>query len=182
MLRLARHNDTRKLIDSLPWSKQRLLLFSLCKHRRTKILIMSKAFCLLQLIFETFLLFSALAKFLSKGRNLLFVFLLTLAIFLIQQCNPLSKVLLLSFQVILLVKEFLLISLVVIYEFTIPLYVFQFIASLTNLCLAILHDYGIGTSTFQFVQLLLLQLLQFSISFLFANLRFRIYLINTFGM
>ena len=182
MLRLTRHNDPRKLINSLPWSTQRLLLFSFCKHRRTNILIMSKTFCLLQLIFKTFLFFSALAKFLSKGRNLLFVFLLTLTIFLIQLYNPLNKVLLLTFQVILLIKEFLLISLVVIYEFTIPLYVFQFVVCLANLCLAILHECGIGTLTFQFVQFLLLQLLQFCISFLFANPRFRIYLCNTFGM
>ena len=143
---------------------------------------MSKAFCLLQLIFETFLLFSALAKFLSKGRNLLFVFLLTLTIFLIQLYNPLSKALLLTFQVIFLVKEFLLISFVVIYEFTILLYIFQLVVCLTNLCLAIFHECGIDTSTFQLVHLLLLQLLQFCISFLFANLRFRIYLSNTFGM
>ena len=133
MFRQTRPNDTLKFFNSLPRSKQRLLLFGLCKHRRTKILIMSKVFCLLQLIFETFLFFFALAKFLSKGRNLLLVFLLTLVIFLIQLYNPLSKALLLTLQVVLLIKEFFLVSLVVIYEFAIPLYVFQFIFCLANL-------------------------------------------------
>ena len=182
MLRLTRHNDTRQFLNSLPWSTQRLLFFNFCKYRRTKILIMSKAFCLLQLTFETFLLFSALAKFLSNGRNPLFVFLLTLAIFLIQLYNFLSKDLLQTLQIILLFKEFFLISLVVIYEFAIPLYVFQFIFCLANLCLAILHKCGISASAFQLVYLLLLQLLQFTLSFLFANLRFRVYLSNMFGI